>query len=100
MQITNRSSGVQPTIGGSVYLKPQDMTWKPTRYDGVSIKVLYENKNKGELTCLLKWDPGTTLPMHKHPGSRPVLYDRRLVLRPRRDLSRRRVYLAAHWVVP
>ena len=31
------------------------------------IKVLYEDKEKGEMTCLLKWEPGATLPMHKHP---------------------------------
>jgi quercetin dioxygenase-like cupin family protein len=27
----------------------------------------YEDKAKGEMTCLLKWEPGATLPMHKHP---------------------------------
>jgi len=31
------------------------------------IKTLYEDKEKGELTCFLKWEPGATLPMHKHP---------------------------------
>jgi anti-sigma factor ChrR (cupin superfamily) len=25
------------------------------------------DKEKGELTCLLKREPGTSLPMHKHP---------------------------------
>jgi anti-sigma factor ChrR (cupin superfamily) len=59
--------GVQPTIGGSVYVKPQDMAWEPTQFDGISIKVLYEDKEKGEMTCFLKWEPGATLPMHKHP---------------------------------
>lgn len=56
----------QPTIGGSVYVKPQDIAWEPTQFDGVLIKVLYEDKPKGEMTCLLKWEPGATLPMHKH----------------------------------
>jgi anti-sigma factor ChrR (cupin superfamily) len=63
----DRSSGAQPTIGGSVYVKPQDMAWERTQFDGISIKVLYEDKAKGEMTCLLKWEPGATLPMHKHP---------------------------------
>jgi quercetin dioxygenase-like cupin family protein len=58
---------VQPTIGGSVYVKPQDIAWEPTQFDGISIKILYEDKAKGEMTCLLKWEPGATLPMHKHP---------------------------------
>src|SRR6202048_1793156 len=57
----------QPTIGGSVYVKPQDIAWEPTQFEGISIKVLYEDKPKGEMTCLLKWEPGATLPMHKHP---------------------------------
>ena len=57
----------QPTMGGSVYVKPQDIAWEPTQFEGISIKVLYEDKPKGEMTCLLKWEPGATLPMHRHP---------------------------------
>lgn len=62
-----KAGKVQPTIGGSTYVKPQEMEWKPTQFPGISIKVLYEDKPKGEMTCLLKWEPGATLPMHKHP---------------------------------
>jgi hypothetical protein len=58
---------IEPTIGGSVYVKPNDIKWEPTQFQGISIKVLYEDKAKGEMTCLLKWEPGATLPMHKHP---------------------------------
>jgi hypothetical protein len=53
----SRSGGAQPTIGGSVYVKPQDMEWEPTQFPGISIKTLYEDKEKGELTCFLKWEP-------------------------------------------
>ena len=63
----DRQTLAQPTIAGSVYVKPQDIEWQPTQFDGISIKVLYEDKAKGEMTCLLKWEPGATLPMHKHP---------------------------------
>ena len=62
-----RQPSVQPTIDGSVYVKPQDIDWAPTQFDGISIKVLYEDKPNGEMTCLLRWEPGATLPMHKHP---------------------------------
>jgi anti-sigma factor ChrR (cupin superfamily) len=62
-----RPRAAQPTIGGSTYVKPQEIAWAPTQFDGISIKVLYEDKPKGEMTCLLKWEPGATLPMHKHP---------------------------------
>jgi anti-sigma factor ChrR (cupin superfamily) len=60
-------TGAQPTIDGSTYVKPQEMDWAPTQFAGVSIKVLYEDKEKGEATCLLKWAPGASLPMHKNP---------------------------------
>ena len=62
-----RQRVVQPTVGGSVYVKPQEIEWEPTQFEGISIKVLYEDKEKGEMTCLLKWEPGASLPMHKHP---------------------------------
>ena len=58
---------LEPTPNGSVYVKPQDMEWKPSQFEGIEIKVLYENKEAGEMTCLLRWQPGTTLPFHKHP---------------------------------
>src|SRR5579883_1127343 len=63
-----RPRAARPTIGGSVYLKPQEMEWEKTQFEGISIKVLYEDKAKGEMTCFLKWEPGATLPMHKHPA--------------------------------
>ena len=59
--------GLAPTPNGSTYVKPQDMDWKPSQFEGIEIKVLYENKQLGEMTCLLRWQPGTTLPFHKHP---------------------------------
>jgi anti-sigma factor ChrR (cupin superfamily) len=57
----------EPTPNGSTYVRPQDMEWKPSQFEGIEIKVLYENKEAGEMTCLLRWQPGTTLPFHKHP---------------------------------
>jgi quercetin dioxygenase-like cupin family protein len=53
--------------GGSVYVKPNSIDWKPSQFEGIQIKVLYERPETGELTCLLKWEPGTTLPFHQHP---------------------------------
>jgi anti-sigma factor ChrR (cupin superfamily) len=58
---------LEPTRGGSTYVKPEEMDWKPTQFEGISIKVLYEDPAKGEMTCLLKWAPGARLPIHKHP---------------------------------
>lgn len=58
---------VEPTINGSTYVDPKKIDWSPSQFEGIQIKVLYEDKAKGEMTCLLKWEPGATLPMHKHP---------------------------------
>ena len=38
-----RPHAVEPTIGGSVYVKPQDIAWASTQFAGISIKVLYED---------------------------------------------------------
>lgn len=58
---------LEPTIGGSIYIKPETLPWRPTRFDKVSIKVLYENKDAGEMTVLVKLDPGAYIPFHMHP---------------------------------
>jgi len=58
---------LQPTPNGSVYMKPQDMEWAPSQFPGIQIKVLYKNEAEGEMTCLLKWQPGARLPFHMHP---------------------------------
>jgi quercetin dioxygenase-like cupin family protein len=57
----------QPTIGASVYVKPQDLEWTPIQIEKVSIKVLYEDKDLGESTVLLKLEPGAVIPFHRHP---------------------------------
>ena len=51
--VLDRPPGMVPTIGGSTYVKPSQMHWKPTRFEKVSIKVLYEDPERGEMTCLL-----------------------------------------------
>ena len=50
--VLDGSRGLVPTIGGSTYVKPSEMDWKPTRFEKVSIKVLYEDPERGEMTCL------------------------------------------------
>ena len=62
-----RKSKVEPTVGAPTYVDPEHIQWQPSQFEGIQIKVLYVDKEKGEMTCLLKWEPGATLPMHKHP---------------------------------
>ena len=57
----------EPTPHGSTCVRPDEMEWKPTQFEGIAIKVLYEDPARGEMTCLLRWAPGARLPMHKHP---------------------------------
>jgi anti-sigma factor ChrR (cupin superfamily) len=65
--VPERSHDLVPTLGGSTYIKPSEMEWRPTRFEKVSIKVLYEHAERGEMTCLLKLEPGAYIPFHKHP---------------------------------
>jgi quercetin dioxygenase-like cupin family protein len=64
---TAKKTKVQATVGASTYVRPQEMEWAPTQFDKVFMKVLYQDKAKGELTCLVKLEPGAKLPMHVHP---------------------------------
>jgi len=62
-----RRARMKPTVNGSTYVKPQQLEWKKTQFDKVWLKVLYEDKEKGESTVLIKLEPGATLPYHRHP---------------------------------
>ena len=55
------------TVGGSTYVDPTTMDWQPSQFEKIAMKVLYRDEAKGEMTVLLKWEPGATLPFHKHP---------------------------------
>ena len=65
--ITKARRQPEPTPGGSIYIKPDTLPWRPTRFDKVSIKVLYEDKEAGEMTVLVKMEPGAYIPFHMHP---------------------------------
>jgi quercetin dioxygenase-like cupin family protein len=58
---------LEPTQGGSVYVDPANLEWKPSQFPKIQMKVLYRNDEAGEMTVLLKWEPGAVLPFHKHP---------------------------------
>ena len=57
----------EPTVGGSTYIKTETLPWKATRFEKVFLKVLYEDKAKGEMTCMVKLEPGAYIPFHMHP---------------------------------
>ena len=35
-----KPSKIAPTIGGSTYVNPDAMDWKPSQFEGIQIKVL------------------------------------------------------------
>ena len=50
----------------SRFVAVADIPWEQTRFPGVEIKVLIEDKSTGLLTTLLKMAPGARLPDHEH----------------------------------
>lgn len=64
---TRKATPPTPTLRGSTYVRPQEMEWQPTQFEKTWIKVLYEDKEKGEMTCMIKLEPGATIPFHRHP---------------------------------
>lgn len=58
---------LEPTPNGSVYVDPEQMEWRPSQFPKIQMKVLYRDDAAGEMTVLLKWEPGAVLPFHKHP---------------------------------
>lgn len=50
----------------SRYVQVEALPWVPSKYPGVEMKVLMEDKESGLLTALFKWAPGSELPFHEH----------------------------------
>ena len=50
----------------SRYVNIDDLPWEPAGGKGIERKVLLEDKDRGILTALIRWEPGAELPMHQH----------------------------------
>jgi anti-sigma factor ChrR (cupin superfamily) len=50
----------------SRYVDVASLPWVPTRFKGVELKVLMEDKETGLLTALTRFAPGAVLPDHEH----------------------------------
>lgn len=65
-----RNAGVgQPAAlprQGTTGVESEQMAWQPTGVDGFWIKPLFEDKESGQRTWLMKVDPGASAPMHAH----------------------------------
>ena len=52
----------------SRYVDIESLPWQPTRWPGIEIKVLMEDKATGMITSLTRFAPGASLPDHEHVG--------------------------------
>lgn len=50
----------------SRYVDVASLPWQETRFPGVTMKVLVEDKESGLVTALFRFEPGTKLPFHEH----------------------------------
>jgi hypothetical protein len=50
----------------SRYVNVDELPWVPTRFPGVDLKILMEDKETGVLTALTRFAPGAVLPKHEH----------------------------------
>ncbi len=56
-----------------VIIDTKSKIWQPTRFDGIDICPLYEEKNYPENIHLTRFSPGTYVPNHSHPGGEEIL---------------------------
>lgn len=50
----------------SRYVTVSDLPWQATPFPGVKIKMLYEDKERGLMTQLVRMEPGATITFHEH----------------------------------
>ena len=50
----------------SRYVDVSNLPWVPTRWAGIELKVLMEDKERGLVTALTRFAPGAELPDHEH----------------------------------
>jgi len=58
--------GVVKQTDRSIYLDVEAMPWVPTKFPGISWKILYQEEGGPAFTALMKLEPGSRLPKHMH----------------------------------
>lgn len=49
-------------------VRPAEMEWQKTRFQGCEVKTLYFDRDSGLVTALMRFAPGAVLPDHEHVG--------------------------------
>jgi anti-sigma factor ChrR (cupin superfamily) len=57
-------SAIKPS--STRYLDVDGLPWMDTFYDGIKMKILFKDEQRGVMTALFRWQPGAKLPMHEH----------------------------------
>ena len=55
-----------PSLSSQI-IKAHSLPWQETKFSGVYTKTLFFDHATGQLTALVKMDPGAHLPDHEHP---------------------------------
>ena len=50
----------------SRYVDVAQLPWVESKYPGIKIKILMEDKDSGLITALFRCEPGARLPLHEH----------------------------------
>ncbi len=76
---TAESVNAQPIVASptennppSLIVRSRDVKWRPYSVPGISIGRLYMDKEKRQITCLMRLEPGVTFPLHRHADSEEV----------------------------
>lgn len=48
--------------------RSHEVKWQPFRVPGISMGRLFTDKEKREITCLMRLEPGIAFPLHRHAG--------------------------------
>ena len=66
MSVQTTDNTANPDLS-SHYIRSVEVDWEPmTGFDGVDMKVLYQDENTGLFTGLFRLAPGATIPFHEH----------------------------------
>lgn len=73
--MSQKSTAVLSTPqAGSLYLDSLKMPWEQADIEGYSYKRLYEDPERGELTCLFRMAPGARAARHCHEDEFEQVY--------------------------
>lgn len=64
--VENCSRIAAVAAAASAYVSAEGAPWEPAGGDGMWVKRLYEDEERGERTWLFRMDPGARSPSHSH----------------------------------